>query len=107
MINFTTEELNSLNSAKTLSIMTERKTHAEQCARNGLRQDIRQAEQPMLEALQNQNRLLQQQIEAAQRESTDAKEEAKKATRFSWLSFVVSTLISVLALAVSVVSIFK
>lgn len=107
MVNFTTEEFDGMTSAKKLSTATERNEYIERCAREDFRQDIRHAEQPMLEALQNQNRLLQQQIEAAQKESVDAKEEAKKATRFTWISFAVSTLISLLALVVSVVSMFE
>lgn len=56
----------------------------------------------IVESLQEQNSILQSQIDEAKKGSEEAKQEAKKARIFSWVSFGVATAISIAALVVSI-----
>lgn len=56
----------------------------------------------LVESLQEQNRILQSQIDEAKEDSEAAKKEAQRARVFSWVSFSVATVISIIALIVSI-----
>ncbi len=59
----------------------------------------------IVEGLRDQNCILQSQIDEAKKDSEEAKISARKAQRFSWVSFGVATAISIVALIVSIISI--
>ena len=52
-------------------------------------------------SLQEQNRILQSQIDEAKKDGEEAKTDARKARVFSWISFGVATVISIVAPVVS------
>lgn len=59
----------------------------------------------LVEGLQEQNRILQSQIDAAEKKSEEAKRESRKSRNFSWISFGVATVISIVSLIISCVQI--
>ena len=116
-MNFTQDELNSINSASTLFETCERKEQEARRMRAERVEDATianlRASLPMtaelkalVEGLQEQNRILQSQIDEAKKDGEEAKKEAKKARIFSWISFGVATAISVAALVVSIIALF-
>lgn len=58
--------------------------------------------QPLVIELQKQNSLLQKQLEQSTENERRATTEARRAKNFSWLTFVVTTVISLVALLVAV-----
>ena len=53
--------------------------------------------------LQDHNKILQAQVEEAQRESEEAKKDARRANILAWVSFGVSTFIALASLLVSII----
>lgn len=57
----------------------------------------------LVEELQEQNRILKSRIDEVKREGEEAKKVARKSITFSWISFGVATVISIVALIVSII----
>lgn len=99
------------NSAMVLDEMQRNMERTAQLKYEAVVAQQREANKPIVDALMEQNRLLQEenarqkaQLEIAQKNEEQAKKETKKAKIQSWISFGVATFLSIAALVVSIIS---
>ncbi len=105
--------MDSINSARTLAavsvaneVLKEHMRREEQAKIDRQNAPIVAGMNEMISELQNQNRLLASQLEEAKAAEQMANKQARNSKIFAWITFGVATLISLAALAVSIIALF-